>query len=69
MNERHRHLNQALQELALRRRRRPPDILQNLMRFKELGGVEQGDAVQISGARWLVDTGLEHRCRLDAYHD
>jgi hypothetical protein len=38
-------LDQPLQELAFRLRSLPPDILKDLVGVKELGGVEQGDAV------------------------
>ena len=52
MNEGHRNLDQPLQKLALRLRSVTPDILQNLMRFKELGGVEEGDAaLHVGGLR------------------
>ena len=69
MNKGHRNLDQPLQKLALRLRSVTPDILQNLMRFKELGGVEEGDAVKIDALKSLVNTEVEHRSRLDAFHD
>jgi hypothetical protein len=69
MNEGHRNLDQPLQELTLRLRSVTPDILQNLMRFKELGGVEEGDAVKIDALKSLMNTGIEQRSRLDAFHD
>ncbi|HST10464.1 MAG TPA: hypothetical protein VLL05_08795 [Terriglobales bacterium] len=37
-----RHLDQPLQKLAFRLRGRAPDILQDLVGFKEMGGVEEG---------------------------
>ena len=38
-------LNQALQEFALGLRSDPPDILQGLMGFKELGRVKEDEAL------------------------
>lgn len=40
-----RHLDQPLQELAVRLGSGPPDIFQDLVGVKELGGVEERDAV------------------------
>lgn len=43
--QRHRHLNQALQELFFWRWGRAPDVFQNLVGFKKGGPVEQLDAL------------------------
>ena len=51
MVESHGGLDQPLQELALRLRSLPPDILQDLMGFKELGGVEKSDPVKVRRLR------------------
>ena len=37
-----RDLDQALKKLAFGFRGRPPDILQDFVGFKEMGGVEEG---------------------------
>jgi hypothetical protein len=37
-----RDLDEALKKFAFRLRRRPPDILQDFVGFKEMGGVEKG---------------------------
>jgi hypothetical protein len=37
-----RDLDQALKKFAFRLRRGPPDILQDFVGFKEMGGVEKG---------------------------
>jgi hypothetical protein len=41
-----RDLDQALKKLAFGFRRRPPDILQDLVGFKEMGGVEQRKSLE-----------------------
>jgi hypothetical protein len=39
-------LNQPLKKLALRLRSSPPDILQDFVGFKEMGGVEQAQSLK-----------------------
>ena len=45
MVESHSDLNKSLKKLALRLGRGAPDILQNFVGFKELGGIKEFDAV------------------------
>ena len=58
----HRDLDQPLQKLALRFGRLPPDILKRFVGFKELGSIEQPDALAKKTIRMAVKT-LFHRSR------
>src|SRR5215470_12713323 len=59
----HRDLDQPLQKLALRFGRLPPDILKRLVGFKELGSIEQPDALAKKTIQVAVGT-LLHGNRL-----
>lgn len=60
-----RDLNQPLKELALRFRGRAPDILQDFMSFKEMGGIEQGKSLQEE----VTDLLLVDGCDRDLAHE
>lgn len=49
-----RDLDEALKKLAFRFRRRPPDILQDFVGFKEMGGVEKGYPLEERVSRDLL---------------
>jgi hypothetical protein len=52
----HRHLNETLQELLIRRNRSPPHVFPNLMRLKESAVIEKPNGTQV---RFLIHRNFE----------
>jgi hypothetical protein len=63
-----RDLDQTLEKFAFWRVSLPPDILQRLVGFKELGGVEEPDALMKKTIQVTLGK-LVHDRRFDGWHD